>query len=120
MQLDWKLEKLMLDLMTSISAEPAKLVVERKELVAGFLEQVEQCKSQGHWADIEHQTRGRYQCYRSVALPIDFCEQAAAYYALHLLSEWMKESEVPSLVQRSFSAALENGRSLSSAQAEYA
>jgi len=113
MQLDWKLEKLMLDLLTCICAEPAGPVMERKELIVGFLEQVEYCKSRGHWADIEHQTRDRYECYRSVALPIDFCEKAAAYYALHLLFEWLKESKVPSLVQRSFSAALENGRSLS-------
>ena len=120
MQSDWKLEKLMLDLLTCISAESAGPVLERAELITVFLGQVEHCKSQGHWADIEHQTRTRYQCYRSVALPIDFCEQAAAYYALHLLSEWLKESEVPSLVQRLFSAALENGRSLSSVQGEYA
>lgn len=120
MQLDWKLEKLMLDLLTCISAAPAELLLERKELIAGFLEQVEHCKSQGHWADIERQTRDRYECYRSVALPIDFCEKAAAYYALHLLSEWLEEGEVPSLMQRSFSAALENGRTLSTERAEYA
>lgn len=120
MQLDWKLEKLMLDLLTCISAAPAVLVLERKELIAEFLEQLERCKSQGHWADIERQTRDRYECYRSVALPIDFCEKAAAYYALHLLSEWLEEGEVPSLMQRSFSAALENGRTLSTERAEYA
>jgi hypothetical protein len=73
MQLDWKLEKLMLDLLTCISEAPAELVLEREELIAGFLEQVEHCKSQGHWADIEHRTGDRYECYRSVALPIDFC-----------------------------------------------
>ena len=120
MQLDWKLEKLMLDLLTSVSAESAGPVLERAELITVFLEQVEHCRSQGHWAHIEHQTSDRYECYRSVALPLDFCEKAAAYYALHLLSEWLEESEVPSLVQRSFSAALENGRSLSTAHAEYA
>lgn len=115
MQLDWKLEKLMLDLLTATSADPAGLPLERADLVAGFLEQIEACKCQGEWSDIERRTKKRYECYRSVDLPIDVCEKAAAYYALHLLCEWSEQETLSSPMHRSFLAALENGRDLSAA-----
>ena len=118
MQLDWKLEKLMLDLLTAMSADSAGLPIERADLIAGFLEQVETCKCQGDWLDIERSTRTRYECYRSVGLPIDFCEKAAAYYALHLLCEWSEDRTESSPMHRSFLAALENGRDLSTAHAQ--
>ena len=112
MYMDWKLEKLMLDLILTLQTELESVPMHRSQILGGLHKQVRLCKRRGHWSEIETQTVTRYRWYRSVGLSLEKCEKAAAYYALHLLSHCAKEDKAPILLQRSLASALYNGRDL--------